>query len=46
MRLYTIGRLDDGQRDAHTAELKSHEEAAQRELERLQMINERTEKLR
>jgi hypothetical protein len=46
VRLYTTGRLDDDQYDAHAAELKSREVAAQRELERLQSSNERVERLR
>ena len=46
MRLYTTGRLDDAQYDAHAAELKGREEAARRELERLQTSNERIERLR
>jgi site-specific DNA recombinase len=46
VRLYTTGRLDDDQYDAHAAELKSREGAAQRELERLQSSNERVERLR
>jgi hypothetical protein len=46
VRLYTTGRLDDAQYDAHAAELKSREDAAHRELERLQMSNERIERLR
>ena len=46
VRLYTTGRLNDAQYYAHAAELKGREEAAQRELERLQMSNERIERLR
>jgi hypothetical protein len=46
VRLYTTGRLDDAQYDAHAAELKGREAAAQRELERLQTSNERIERLK
>jgi site-specific DNA recombinase len=46
VRLYTTGRLNDEQFDVHASELKTREEAAQRELERLQTSNERIERLR
>jgi hypothetical protein len=46
VRLYTTGRLDDTQYDAHATELRSREDAAHRELERLQTSNERVERLR
>jgi hypothetical protein len=44
VRLYTTGRLGDAQYDTYAAELKSREEAAERELERLQTSNERIER--
>ena len=46
VRRYTTGRLDDAQYDTHAAELKSREDAAQRELDRLQTSNERIERLK
>jgi len=46
VRLYTTGKLDDARYDAFAAELQAREDAAQREIERLQTSGERIERLK
>lgn len=46
VRLYTTGKINDAQYDAHATELQTREDAAQGELERLHTSGEQIERLK